>query len=166
MSVCQQPLPPRRSPAAGRAGDLRGAVVAADPEAAGALGGEALAAALAAARAGLSRHQVLALARRLAPGAAAVPVDPCCARCWTPDLAPGSRGDTRRQSNLNPKTRRHRCLRLGQLTRLRATSSMLRRKQAKRCSRPCACPGTAASRGVGMVHGGAALGSCSACKRR
>ncbi len=75
MSVCQQPAPPCPSPVAGRADNLRSAVVAADPEAAGALGGEALAAALAAARAGLSRHQALALARRLAPGAAAVPVD-------------------------------------------------------------------------------------------
>jgi hypothetical protein len=75
VSVCYRPVPLHPSPAAGRAGDLRSAVVAAEPEAAGALGAEALAAALAAARAGLSRHQALALARRLAPGAAAVPVD-------------------------------------------------------------------------------------------
>ncbi len=55
---------------AGRAAELRAAVVAADPEATSALTAAALAAVLAGAGAALSAHQVLALHRRLVAGRA------------------------------------------------------------------------------------------------
>ncbi|KAK9831357.1 hypothetical protein WJX81_005284 [Elliptochloris bilobata] len=57
-----------RSQLAGHSEELRGTVVSADPDATGALGAPALAAALAAAGAELSAHQSLALHRRLAAG--------------------------------------------------------------------------------------------------